>query len=182
MGRAVPPERRQLRPRPTGMMFPEPAPPLKLHGLLAEELILFGLRAADRDAVLEEMVEAAVRRDPNLSRAGLLETLWERERLGSTAIGGGWAIPHAKVAGLGEPVVVLGVSSRGVNFAAPDGKLCRGFVLAVSAAEVPVQNLRILAATAQLLRRSRNLLGRIEAAQTPREILAVIREEEERLP
>jgi len=164
------------------MMFPEPAPPLKLHGLLAEDLILSGLRAADRDAVLEEMVAAAIRHDPGLSRAGLMETLRERERLGSTAIGGGWAIPHGKVVGLGEPVVVLGVSSRGVDFAAPDGKPCRGFVLAVSAAEAPVQNLRILAATAQLLRRSRNLLGRIEAAQTPREILAVIREEEERLP
>jgi PTS system nitrogen regulatory IIA component len=164
------------------MMSPEPAPPLKLHGLLAEDRILARMRAGDRDAVLEEMVAAAVGCVPSLTAAGLLEKLRERERLGSTAIGGGWAIPHGKVDGLGAPVVVLGVSSRGVDYAAPDGKPCRGFVLAVSASETPGQNLRILAAAAQLLRRSKDLLARIAAADTPREILAVIREEEERFP
>jgi len=126
------------------------------------------------------MVAAAVGCVPGLTAAGLLDKLLERERLGSTAIGGGWAIPHGKVEGLAVPVVVLGVSPWGVDFAAPDGKLCRGFVLAVSAAETPGQNLRILAATAQLLRRSKDLLPRIAAAGTRREILALIREEEER--
>jgi nitrogen PTS system EIIA component len=164
------------------MMSFEPAAPFKLHGLLAEDRVLARMRAADRDAVLEEMVAAAVGGDPRLTGAGLLEKLRERERLGSTAIGGGWAIPHGKVEGLSAPVVVLGVSPRGVDFAAPDGKPCRGFVLAVSAAETPGQNLRILAAAALLLRRSKDLLTRIAAAGTPREILAVIREEEERFP
>jgi PTS system nitrogen regulatory IIA component len=162
------------------MIFPEPASPIKLHGLLAEDRVLARMRATDRDAVLEELVAAAVGCFPSLTEAGLLDKLRERERLGSTAIGGGWAIPHGKVEGLAAPVVVLGVSPRGVDFAAPDGKLCRGFVLAVSAAETPGQNLRILAATAQLLRRSKDLLPRIAAADTRREILALIREEEER--
>jgi PTS system nitrogen regulatory IIA component len=163
-------------------MSPDPAAPLKIHSLLAEDRVLPRLRAADRNEVLEELVAAAVGRVPSLAEAGLLEKLRERERLGSTAIGGGWAIPHGKVEGLAEPFVVLGVSPRGVDFAAPDGRPCRGFVLAVSAAETPGQNLRILAAAAQLLRRSKDLLTRIAAAGTTREILAVIREEEERLP
>lgn len=162
------------------MNFPEPASPIKLHGLLAEDRVLARMCATDRDAVLEEMVAAAVVCFPSLTEAGLLDKLQERERLGSTAIGGGWAIPHGKVEGLAAPVVVLGVSPRGVDFGAPDGKLCQGFVLAVSAAETPGQNLRILAATAQLLRRSKDLLPRLAAAGTRREILALIREEEER--
>jgi len=162
------------------MMRPEPVP-LFVRDLLDESAIIADLRATSRDAALAEMVEAAVRLNDRLDAAGLLANLLERERLGSTAIGEGFAIPHGKLAGLAGPVVVLAVSRRGVDFAAPDGKPCRVLFLAISSSDVPSQNLSILAAVARFIRRSRELLPRIEAARTAPEILDIIRREEERL-
>jgi PTS system nitrogen regulatory IIA component len=162
------------------MMRTEPAA-LLVRNLLAEGAIIADLRATDRDTALAEMVAAAVRVNGRLDAAGLLERLLERERLGSTAIGEGFAIPHGKLDGLEEPVVVLAVSRRGVDFAAPDGKPCRVLFLAVSSSDAPSQNLAILAAVARFVRRSRELLPRIEAARTAPEILDIIRREEERL-
>jgi len=160
------------------MMSPEPKP-LSVLDLLAERSIIADLRATNRDAVLAELVEAAVRMNGRIDAGGLLERLLERERLGSTAIGEGFAIPHGKLDGVEDPVVVLAVSRRGVDFAAPDGKPCRVFFLAVSSSDAPAQNLGILAAVARFIRRSRGLLPRIEAARTAPEILEVVRREED---
>ncbi len=52
----------------------------------------------------------------------LLETLLEREKLGSTGIGEGVAIPHGKVAGLPGLVAAFGRSAQGIDFRAIDGR------------------------------------------------------------
>jgi nitrogen PTS system EIIA component len=158
-----------------------PLPPLRVRDLLSEEAIIADLRAGDRDAVLAEMAAAAARRDSRCAGDSLLEKLLERERLGSTAIGEGVAIPHGKLAGLADPLLVLGVSRRGVEFAAPDGKPCRVFFLAVSSADAPVQNLSLLAAVSRIIRGSRGLLPDLAAARTAPEILAAVRRAEEGL-
>jgi mannitol/fructose-specific phosphotransferase system IIA component (Ntr-type) len=154
-------------------------PPISVHDLLTEGAIIAELRAGDRDAALAEMAEAAARCDGRLDGEGLLEKLLERERLGSTAIGEGVAIPHGKLAGLAAPLLVLALSRRGVEFAAPDGKPCRVFFLAVSSADAPAQNLSLLAAVSRVVRGSRDFLPRLVAARTAPEILDVIRRAEE---
>jgi nitrogen PTS system EIIA component len=154
-------------------------PLIRVCDLLSEGGIIAELRAADREAALAEMAEAAARRDARLDGEGLLAKLLERERLGSTAIGGGVAIPHGKLAGLAGPLLVLALSRRGVEFAAPDGKPCRVFFLAVSSADAPAQNLSLLAAVSRVVRGSRDFLPRLEAARTAPEILNVIRQAEE---
>jgi mannitol/fructose-specific phosphotransferase system IIA component (Ntr-type) len=153
---------------------------LKLQGLLSEELIVPALRARERESILIEMASILKARGRIAKDKELAERLAQRERLGSTAIGRGIAIPHCKGSWVKDPLVLLAVSRAGAPFDAADGKPAHLFFLVVTPAENPAHNLEILAAVARLARRARNLLKRILTAETAAEILEIVRDEEDK--
>ncbi|MBM3296624.1 MAG: PTS sugar transporter subunit IIA [Candidatus Aminicenantes bacterium] len=154
---------------------------MKLSTLLAEPLMLLDLESGERESALREMV-AALKRAKKISRErDLYDKILQRENLGSTAVGGGVAIPHGKHKDVKSPVVLFALSRRGVEFGAPDGKPVRVFFFVVSHPDNPGLNLQILAAIAHLLRKSPGLAERLVEAGTARRVLDIIREEEEGL-
>lgn len=94
---------------------------MKIVEFLRPEAVIASLSGQTAQAVLAELcrpLTATARADGQK----LLETLLEREKLGSTGIGEGVAIPHGKVAGLPGLLASFGRSERGVDFRAIDGK------------------------------------------------------------
>lgn len=154
---------------------------MKIHTLLTEDMIIPEVLSQERDAALEEMVRHLKRKDRVRNDKELYEKLLQREKLGSTAIGSGIAIPHCKLKEAESPILALAVSKKGVRFEALDGKPTHLFFLVVSSPENPGQNLQILASIAHFVRKAGSLPKRIMAAKNPRKILEIIREEEERL-
>jgi mannitol/fructose-specific phosphotransferase system IIA component (Ntr-type) len=92
-----------------------------LEAFLRPTLFLPELQSRKKPAVLEELVEALV--SAGVARHGevVLEALRQREALGSTGIGKGVAVPHARSTLIGERAVLMARSSRGVDFDSPDG-------------------------------------------------------------
>lgn len=151
---------------------------MKLHSLLSEDLIIPDLASGTRDEVLKEIV-GFLKSGGRVSRAkDLFDKLVQREKLGSTAIGNGVAIPHCKLKGLKAPIVALGVSRPGVAFDSLDGKPTHLFFLVVSSPDNPGLGLEILAAVAQLVRKATALPGRVLEARGPRAVVDIIRDEE----
>jgi PTS system nitrogen regulatory IIA component len=144
-------------------------------------MVLFDLESEDRDKVLKEMVGFLKKKNKVVKEKDLLAKLIQREELGSTAIGEGVAIPHCKMKGVKEPIVMLAVSRKGVNFLSLDGKPSHVFFLVVSSPDNPSLNLQILAAIAHLVRKANSLLKRIMSAASISEVMDIIREEEERI-
>ena len=95
---------------------------MKIAEFLREDLILPELRSTDKASALREICEAIARANPNLSAARLCDVLLEREKLGSTGVGDGIAIPHGKLAGLQGLLAAFGRSRAGIDFQAIDGK------------------------------------------------------------
>lgn len=157
-----------------------PAQSLSIHGFLDEALIIPDLRASEREGALREMIRHLSVRDRRFSGKELFLKLLERERLGSTAVGDGYAIPHCRLKALDDPMVLLAVSRQGVVFEAVDGKPVHIFFLVVTPAENPDLNLQILAALAYLIRRSPSLLKKMRKARDGAELRAMIRAEEEK--
>jgi len=151
---------------------------LKLHALLVEGHVLPDLAGRTRDDVLREMVTRLDGRKAVPEGTDVLSLLLAREKLGTTAIGCGVAIPHCKISGIKNPVLFLGLSRPGVSFEALDGKPSHAVFLVVAPVDNPNINLRILAAIAKLVRRSGALTARLLKALTEEEILQVLREEE----
>jgi len=144
-------------------------------------MILLGLESEEREEALKEMVGFLKKRNCIMKEKDLYEKLIQRELLGSTAIGEGVAIPHCKMKGIKDPVVMLAVSSKGVNFHSLDGKASHLFFLVAASPDNPSLSLQILAAIAHLVRKANSLLKKILEAKNISDILEIIKEEEEKL-
>jgi PTS system nitrogen regulatory IIA component len=153
---------------------------VKVHELLSQGLVIPEIVSREREPALEEMARHLKNNDKVGDEGELYRKLVEREKLGSTAIGRGIAIPHCKMKWAESPLLAVAVSPKGVSFEAPDGKPAHLFFLAISSAEDPSQNLQVLASIAELVRKARALPKRIMAAGDARKILEIIREEEEK--
>jgi len=95
---------------------------MKIAEFLREDLILPELRSTDKASVLREICEVIAGANPQLSAARLTDVLLEREKLGSTGVGDGIAIPHGKLTGLQGLLAAFGRSRQGIDFQAIDGK------------------------------------------------------------
>ncbi len=86
-----------------------------------------------------------------LGKQTLVSALLERERQGSTGFGGGLALPHARIAGLDDFVICIGVSKKGVAFQALDKKPVRLFIMVLAPEDRVQDHLKLLAAISRTL-------------------------------
>jgi len=153
---------------------------VKIHTFLDEGRVLARLESRDRGGVLRELAERLEARTPGLDGT-LLERLLKREEMGTTAIGKGVAVPHCRAKGIRTPALLLGLSADGVAFEAVDGKPSCVFFLLVSPEDNPGAGLRLLAAIAGLVRRSRSLSSKLLKAPTAAAVIEALRAEEEKV-
>lgn len=111
---------------------------------------LADMKAATKNDVLWELAEAAT--DAGLNKETVHAVLLERERLGSTAVGNGYAIPHGKLPGLGNMVVTFARSREGVEFSAPDKAPCTFFFMVLAPEEAAGLHLGLLGSIVRLAR------------------------------
>jgi len=152
---------------------------MKFHSLLTEDLVLLDLKSGSREEVLKEMVNHLKAKKRISKKSDLYEMLIQREKLGTTAIGEGVAIPHCKLKGVKAPLFLLGASKPGVNFNSLDGKPSHIFFVVISSPDNPGMNIQALAAIAKLVRKAAGLAGRLLEAKSPRAAIKIVREEEE---
>ncbi|MGE5840385.1 MAG: PTS sugar transporter subunit IIA [Deltaproteobacteria bacterium] len=127
---------------------------MKLSELIDEDYILPELKAKDKKGVLEELVDALVKREPSIDKKALVKVLLERERLGSTGIGDGVAIPHGKFHGITRPIISFGRSRKGLDFESMDGEPVFLFFLLVAPEYSASIHLKALAKIAKILKNS----------------------------
>jgi PTS system nitrogen regulatory IIA component len=114
---------------------------MKLSEILDENHIIPDLKARDKKRVIEELAGVIVHSIP-----------LERERLGSTGIGDGVAIPHGKIQGISNPVISFGRSLGGLDFESMDGQPVFLFFLLVAPESSASAHLKALARIAKILK------------------------------
>jgi PTS system nitrogen regulatory IIA component len=125
---------------------------MKISELLDPKAIVADLQARDKDCALAELTDALIVSEPSLQRDEVIEVLQEREKLGSTGIGDGVAIPHGKLAGIPELMLAFGRSRAGVDFESMDGQPAHLFFLLVAPEESVGVHLKTLARISKLLK------------------------------
>jgi mannitol/fructose-specific phosphotransferase system IIA component (Ntr-type) len=103
--------------------------------VLDSSLYIPELKSRTRDSVLAQLVALAHRAGAVRGVASLVELLRLRERLGTTAIGKGVAVPHARSLTVDRPVLVVARSHRGVEWDAPDDQTANLVLLVLSPGE-----------------------------------------------
>ena len=119
---------------------------------LNKNAIVDDLQARDKKGILEELVSPLVE-TTGIDQATLVNVLVERERLGSTGIGGGVGIPHGKLTDLQSIALGFGLSRSGVDFESMDGKPTHIFFLLLTPDNSTGLHLKLLARISRLLKK-----------------------------
>ena len=109
------------------------------------------LEAIDKEEAIAELLELLVRAGRVQNREAILEALYEREAKGSTGIGEGVAIPHARHPEVEGAQVSAGVSKEGIDFDAIDGEDVQVVFLVVAEEDNPSANVEALAELGNLV-------------------------------
>ncbi|HKE38496.1 MAG TPA: PTS sugar transporter subunit IIA [Casimicrobiaceae bacterium] len=118
--------------------------------LLGTEDILLDLDVRNKDELLQRVSELLARRH-GLSSAFVLESLKAREALGSTALGYGVAIPHARIGTIPSALALFVRTRTPIPFDAPDGKPVSNVLTLLVPRQANERHLQLLAGAATLL-------------------------------
>ena len=136
---------------------------MRISEFLSPDAVIADLRAGDKQEVLRELSATLAHAHPPLKEERLVEVLREREKLGSTGIGEGVAIPHGKHSGLTQLMAAFGVSRKGVDFEAIDGKPTHLFFALVAPENSAGVHLKALARISRLFKNPRFRSAILEA-------------------
>ena len=150
---------------------------MKICDVLHREAILGDLKAQNKKGILEELV-TPVAAITKVNQEDLVKVLMERERLGSTGIGGGIGIPHGKMKDLESLVLGFGLSRKGVDFESLDGKPTHIFFLLVTPENSTGLHLKLLARISRILK-NEPFKDRLLNASDSDEIFGIIKDEDE---
>lgn len=127
---------------------------MKLCDIIPEGGILDDLKSVQKEDVIKEMVQALVKagkiEEGNAKK--VIKALMDREELGSTGIGAGVAVPHAKHDSVTDLVGAFGRSKKGINFDALDGEPVHVLFLLLSSKGASGTHLEALAYISRLVR------------------------------
>ena len=122
---------------------------IEVDSLLPADCVRSGVTASSRKAVLEWVADRLAMAHPEVSSRSLFNALMERERLGSTGLGDGVAVPHCRLDCARLMGALLSLTG-GVSFDAPDGEPVDLLFILVAPQDEPSAHLEALAAVARV--------------------------------
>jgi mannitol/fructose-specific phosphotransferase system IIA component (Ntr-type) len=154
---------------------------MQISELLRQEHIKVNLESKDKESAIAEVLELLVASGDVTDRDGAYRALLEREAKGTTGIGGGVAVPHAKHASITHLCLALGLSSGGVEFDAIDGQPARIIFLLLAEPNNPGPHVQALAQVARFCQ-TPGFCGRLRDCRSQKEVLDLVLEIDEAGP
>lgn len=146
---------------------------MEIADILTKDAIIKSLGASGKEEALKEICETASRLSPSLNPDTLFKMLMEREKLCSTALDHGVAVPHLRMHGLSEPVAVFARSADGIDFGSLDGKPTHLFMAVIASDSRADEYISLLARVTSALK-SGETRERLARAQSRKEILEAL--------
>lgn len=152
---------------------------MNVYEMLDKKAVTTELTSKDKPEALSELVELLVSSGTikEADKDLILGKLKEREVLGSTGIGKGVAIPHAKSKRVKKMIAAFGISKQGMDFKSLDGEPTHIFFLLLAPGETPGPHLKALAKISRMLD-DKFVRDRLRSAKSDQDILKIIKEEE----
>jgi PTS system nitrogen regulatory IIA component len=151
---------------------------MRLDQILKINFINDKLLARDKNEALCELAKTITQGDLKIDASHIVDVLQQREKLGSTGIGEGVAIPHGKIAALEELVVAFGRSKEGIAFDSMDGKPVHLFFLLLAPENSAGQHLKVLAKISKMLKAG-NFRKKLMDAKDKSDLYRIIIEQDE---
>jgi fructose-specific phosphotransferase system IIA component len=154
---------------------------MKITDFLSKKAIVPEIKATKKEEVIKELVDALINAADidKRYRSKIIEALMAREELGSTAIGQGVSIPHAKSEYTKRLVAAFGLSSKGVDFDSLDGEPVYIIFLLLAPQDSAGPHLKALASISRLLK-DKYLRDNLRSSKDEKSIIKIIAQEDEK--
>lgn len=155
---------------------------MKNADFLCKEAMCVDLNATNKEEIISDLVDILITAGKlgKKDKKKVLEVLFAREALGSTAIGQGIAIPHGKCDSVNSLIGCLGISRKGVNFDSLDGEPSHIFFLLIAPIDSAGPHLKALARISRLLK-DKFVRDSLKRAENEEAMMEIIEQEDERL-
>jgi len=148
--------------------------------LLSERTIKLNLESREKRGAIAELVDVLVRADRVKDREAILQAVLNREKMMSTGIGKGVAIPHARTPATEQVLLAFGRCPRGIKFEAVDARLVDLIFLLISPKISPTESVKTLGKIARIVDHDQ-VREKLRHATTPQEVIRILQTAEEEL-
>lgn len=154
---------------------------MKIMDFISKNAATVNINASNKDGVIKELVDLLMAAEgiDKKNRNKLIELLKAREALGSTAIGQGVGIPHAKSDCVSRLTAAFGISKKGVDFDSLDGEPVYIFFLLLAPQDSAGPHLKALARISRLLK-DKYFRESLRSAADEKTVLKIIQQEDEK--
>ncbi len=143
--------------------------------LVTEDCIKVPLESKRKNDLIREMVTLLEEAGKIQDSEAIYQAVRSREDQGSTGLGEGIAIPHAKVEGVSELTLAIGIAPEGVDFESLDGQDAKVFFMILAPPDKAGQHIQALSEVARITRSAAFMRALIHS-QTPAEVLELFQE------
>jgi fructose-specific phosphotransferase system IIA component len=146
---------------------------INLLSLIKEKFINLELEGTNKNEIITELVEMAAKSSKLKNKKSFYKAILDREELGSTGIGNGVAIPHAKSKMVGDFILVFGRKNTGIDFGALDGEKTYLFFALASPQEKVGVHLKILSEISRFVK-DKFVVDLLKKAKDKKEIPKIV--------
>jgi len=150
---------------------------MKISDILNADVIAVNMEAADKEDALKKVIALAANSKKILDIDKVSETIHEREKLVSTGVGKGFAIPHGKTDAISDIVAAFAITKDPIDFDSIDGEPVRFIFLLVGKETLLNTHIKLLSRISRLMNKD-EFRDRLLEAKSSEEVLNIFREEE----
>lgn len=150
---------------------------MKITDVIDEQLVQIDLPGAGKDDVINAMVELVSRSPKVLDKNKIREAIFEREKIMSTGVGSGFAIPHGKSDAVSDIVGAFAVTAQPIDYQSLDDKPVRLVFLLVGKDNMVGPHIKLLSRISRLMSKE-EFRNRLLELRSPKEVIEMFRQEE----
>ena len=150
---------------------------MKISDILEENLVVSNLSGNTKDEIINAMIELVSQSPKVLDKDKVRSAIFEREKIMSTGVGNGFAIPHGKTDAVADIVAAFGVTSQPIDYQSLDEKPVRLVFLLVGKDNLVGPHIKLLSRISRLMNKE-NFRNKLLDTKTAHDIIEIFREEE----
>lgn len=150
---------------------------MKISEILSEDLVNPRLQANTKEEIIDGMIELVARSEKVLDKAKVREAIFEREKIMSTGVGNGFAIPHGKTEAVTDVVAAFGITEKPIDYESLDEQPVRLVFLLVGKDSMVGPHIKLLSRISRLMNKE-EFRAKLLETKTAQEILETFRQEE----
>ncbi|HEX2787252.1 MAG TPA: PTS sugar transporter subunit IIA [Ignavibacteria bacterium] len=153
---------------------------MKISDILTEQTIMVNLDAADKTEAINKMVDLANNSGRVLNLERVRECVFDREKLVSTGVGKGFAIPHGKTDEISDVVAAFGITKKPIDFDSIDSEPVRFIFLLVGKDSLLNVHIKLLSRISRIMNKD-EFRGKLLLAKNSADVLKLFQEEEQHI-